>query len=152
MRESHLRGVVLSLLREAGLHAMAVENSACPGTPDVEYGGEATLEYATGSILQETRAGWIELKQLARLPVRAETPLRIPKFRREQRIWLDQRWRSGGEAHLLLVAGTDWILWDGKQAADLGRAPVPLSDALTLARDRWTRKPSHVAFLDALRR
>lgn len=94
-----MRRNVVRLLRAAGLDAVAVENPAHPGTPDVECVG-----------------GWIELKYLPAWPPR-NGALRIPHFTRQQRIWLKRRWQAGGGAYLLLQVGTDWMLFDGETAS-----------------------------------
>lgn len=82
------------------LNAVAVENPACPGTPDVNY-----IE------------GWIELKWLRHWPVRPETIVRIPHFTSQQRIWHFRRRRAGGQSWFLLQVRKEWLLIDGAVAA-----------------------------------
>lgn len=101
MRESNVRQKICRWLREAGLDASPVENSACPGYPDIEYIG-----------------GTIEIKYLSAWPRRERTNVQVPKFSPQQRIWLRRRHRAGGLAFLLLVVGEDWLLFDGETAAN----------------------------------
>lgn len=106
--ESNMRGRIVKILHTAGLHPISVENSAYPGTPDINY-----------------LYGWIELKQVDAWPVRDTTPLRVDHMRPEQRIWLRARWRAGGAAYVLLRVASDWLLLAGDYAADqLGRATM----------------------------
>lgn len=107
MRESSFRRQVCRILRDAGLDPVAVENSVHPGTPDVNY-----------------LHGWIELK-VARPPRRAGSPIAVPSFTPQQRVWLRRRWDAGGEAWLLLRVGSTHFLLDGRTAADrLGKMSV----------------------------
>jgi hypothetical protein len=100
-----MRSIVLKALRP--LDAVACENAACPGYPDVDYIG-----------------GRVELKSLPKWPVRPETVVRIEHFSPEQRVWLARRWRAGGDAWLLLKVGRDWLLFTGDVAAALvGKVP-----------------------------
>ena len=99
MSEQTMRRKVVRALRDANLDAVAVENPAHPGTPDVNYVG-----------------GWIELKYLPAWPVKGGV-LRIRHFTKQQRIWLERRWGAGGNAYLLLQVGTDWMLFNGGDAA-----------------------------------
>lgn len=101
MSEKAMRQGVVRLLTRAGLDAVAVENPACPGTPDVSFVG-----------------GWVELKILTHWP-RTTGPIRLPKFRQGQRIWLRRRWAAGGGAWLLLRVRRDWLLFDGDFAGRL---------------------------------
>ncbi len=99
-----MRTRVVRALRE--LHAVSVENPACPGTPDVNY-----VE------------GWLELKQLPRWPAGEDTIVRVPHFTPQQRIWISQRAKRGGAVHVLVQIGKEWLLLPGPAAATmLGRA------------------------------
>ncbi len=95
-----MRSRVIKLLEP--LHGVAVENDACPGTPDVTYVG-----------------GWLELKSRDAWPKRPETPLRVRHFTQEQRIWLRAECAAGGRAFLLLRVRYDWLLFWGETAADV---------------------------------
>lgn len=84
-----------------GLDPVRVENPAEPGTPDVNY-----VE------------GWIELKFKEEWPKRPSTPLRVPHFTAQQRVWLVRRVLSGGKAFVLLKVGrSEWLLFRGDVAA-----------------------------------
>lgn len=96
----HMRRPVVSALRE--LDAMAVENSAMPGTPDVYF-----------------LHGWIELKEVDDWPKRPTTPLRLPHFTKHQRAWIRRHVHRGGTVFVLLKVGKkEWFLIDGLEAAD----------------------------------
>ena len=87
------------------LNAIPVENPAQPGTPDVNY-----VE------------GWIELKKLNAWPRDGEAVVRVEHFTPQQRNWLKLRRMRGGRAWLLLQVKDEWLLFDGRTAADtLGR-------------------------------
>jgi hypothetical protein len=92
------------------LDPMSVENKVRPGTPDVEC-----------------IAGWLELKWLRRWPQNAEaSPVLIPHFTPQQRVWLRRRWIRGGAAYVLLKVSDEWLLFDGLTASQiLGRATQP---------------------------
>ena len=98
MSEQTQRKNVVNWLKE--LDAVAVENRAYPGTPDVNYIG-----------------GWIELKWLRRFPRHEPDIVRIEHFTPQQRVWLMRRVRRGGKAWLLLQVGLEWFLFDGEMAA-----------------------------------
>lgn len=82
------------------LHAVSVENPTHAGTPDVNCS-----------------TCWIELKALPAAPVKDTTPVRVPHFTQQQKIWLLKRCLSGGRADLLIMIGREWILLDGLTAA-----------------------------------
>lgn len=82
------------------LDAIAVENPALPGTPDVNY-----VE------------GWIELKQLTAWPQKADTVVHVDNFTPQQRVWHIRRRLAGGTSWLLLQVGREWLLFDGAVAA-----------------------------------
>lgn len=96
--EKDMRKRVVAALRD--VHAVSVENGAGAGTPDVNCA-----------------LGWLELKSIDELPARPETPVRVPHFSPEQRLWLTKRCRAGGAAWMLIKAGREWILLWGETAA-----------------------------------
>ena len=98
MSESGMRGRITQALRE--LDAVAVENPAYPGTPDVNF-----VE------------GWIELKWLRNWPVRETSKVPVPHFTPQQRVWLRKRQAAGGNVFLLLQCKKEWLLFDGDTAA-----------------------------------
>lgn len=92
------------VLIEAKLDPVRVENPIHPGTPDVN--------------LCDGR--WLELKCIEAWPARAATPVRIPHFTPQQRVWLFRRWRYAPGSTLLLLevrAEEQWLLFDGDVAA-----------------------------------
>ena len=121
-RESSLRSVVVETLRE--FHAIAVENPALPGTPDVNYVG-----------------GWLELKSLDRWPARAATPVRIEHWTPQQRVWHVLRARAGGRSFVLIeiVDPGDVLLLDGPAAVSfIGKANR--AQLLELAVKSWPNR------------
>jgi len=101
MSEKALAGRVVKILKP--LDACRVENPCLPGTPDVNYIG-----------------GWIELKQEDKWPVRPDTPLRLHHdLSPQQRIWITRRIEKGGKAYVLMQIARDYIMLDGRVAAEI---------------------------------
>lgn len=92
---------VRPVLQAHRLDPVRIENAVSIGVPDVNY-----------------KDGWIELKYAASWPRRDKTPLRLPHFTPQQRVWLRRRWRLGGRAFLLLRVVDEFMLFDGGFAAD----------------------------------
>lgn len=105
MSEQGMRQRIIRALKP--FDAVSVENSAYPGTPDVNY-----VE------------GWLELKWVRDWPVRGG-PLIIDHFTPQQRVWLVRRWKAGGNVFLLLqVEQRWWAIFDGEAAAQyVGKVP-----------------------------
>lgn len=103
MAESATNTRVMKALRR--YHPVRVENSACPGTPDIN----CTL-------------GWVEDKWIKSWP-RAETIVRCDHFTPQQRCWHIQRNLAGGRSYVMLQVGRDYLLFMGHVAAEvLGRS------------------------------
>lgn len=116
MLEKSIRGLIVTALKS--LDAQSVENVLVPGMPDVAYIG-----------------GWLELKQVAKWPLLGR-PLQLHHFTPQQRAWLFKHRRLGGQAHVLLLVGRDWILLDGSWASQhLGQATQ--SEILENAECHW---------------
>lgn len=117
MSESAMRSNVLRMLRP--LAAFPVENLAQPGTPDVAY-----------------RHGWLELKWLRSWPRTASTHVKFD-FTPQQRYWLLNWRRAGGQAWFMVQCSNEWILIDGAVAAlkvgTLSRAGL----AMEIAEKYW---------------
>ena len=112
----------------AAVDPRRVDNSAGPGTPDVNFGG-----WLDGQRVE----GWVELKWVREGPANPETPLRVDHFTPQQRIWLRRRWKRGGVALLLLQVGRAWFMLDGATAAKhLGN--VSLEDLKCLSVAYWS--------------
>jgi len=98
-------------LMGAHWHATRHEDIACQGVPDVSYGLCGVQ-------------GWIELKYLPSWPKSPRTPVRIPHFTKEQRLWTQLRHVMGCRVWLLLVVGhhphEEWLLFDAITAARIG--------------------------------
>lgn len=105
MPESTMRQTFVKCLKDARLDPISVENSAYPGTPDVNC-----------------TCGWIELKQLDGWPVRANTPVRIDHFTPQQKVWLIRRWLIQGDgAWLLIKVKREWLLLTGDNVQFVGK-------------------------------
>ena len=113
MSEKDQRRRVVKALRE--LHAIAVENPARVGTPDVNYAG-----------------GWIELKWLRQWPVKPETPVRFPHFTLTQKAWITQRAKVGGNIWVLIQCKKDWLIFDGPTAVTKSWPSTRLHMAIVL--------------------
>lgn len=100
MSEQAMAGRVVKMLKP--LDAVRVENPCHPGTPDVNYVG-----------------GWIELKKVDKWPARETTPLRLPHFTAQQKVWLTRRINKGGNAYVLLQVSREYILLRGDVAAKI---------------------------------
>ena len=100
MSEQKFRNRVIRELRP--LDAVSVENPAFPGTPDVNY-----IE------------GWVELKWLRAWPADANTPVRLEHYTQQQRVWATRRRHRGGRCFLLLQVQDEYLLFDGRTAAEV---------------------------------
>ena len=83
-------------------HAVRVENCVEVGTPDVNFC--LAVDY------------WVELK-VQDAPKRRKTKFKIEHFTMEQRQWLVDRCRSGGNAFLLVQVGVVYLWLRGDIAA-----------------------------------
>lgn len=97
MAESDLNGLIQTAL--AGMDPKRVENSADPGTPDINY-----------------TTGWIESKFMKSWPVR-HGPLRVPHYVREQRGWHMGRRHAGGRVHVVIQVVHEVFVFDAADAA-----------------------------------
>ena len=116
-RESSLRSAVVGALLP--LDAIAVENGALPGTPDINYA-----------------EGWIELKSIPTWPFRHATKVKIDHFTPQQRVFHVRRSRVGGRTYVLLeaVATGEILLLQGAVAASIiGEATRVQLEAVALA-------------------
>lgn len=140
--ESKLRSAVIDALKP--LHVIAVENGeACPGTPDVNYGGCVQWDPKTGE-WEDWRPkmsldGWIELKRAA-MPERPATQQVKVGVRKEQPVWWIQRQRAGGKVFVLLEIETAargrglCFLFDGQRAADfVGKTRIDMLENAALS-------------------
>ncbi len=132
MTESTLRQNVNRLLRKMHRDPISIENSAYPGTPDVNYAD-----------------GWIELKSLDRWPPRESSIVRPHHLTQQQKVWLRRRWRISHNAWLLLSVGREWLLFDGETAFHkVGSSSR--SDLIEVAFFTWMRQPSAEEFVEIL--
>lgn len=85
-------------------HAMAVENPAHPGTPDINFAG-----------------GWIEVKSRDEWPARATTPVR-PRhpLMMEQIRWIRTRVGTGRDkVYIAFVVGKQYMFFDGLKGIEI---------------------------------
>lgn len=80
-------------------HFERIENMVGRGRPDVNY-CVAGVE------------GNIELKQIARWPSRPDSPVSVPHFTPQQRIWIRTRLSAGGRVYVLLEVVRP-VVWYG---------------------------------------
>lgn len=95
--EASMRATVLQAL--APLDPIPVENTARPGTPDVNY-----------------LRGWLELKQISQWPVYSSTPVRVRHFTFQQKLWIQNRIHAGGIVHVVLKVRFTWLVLNGMYA------------------------------------
>jgi hypothetical protein len=117
MSEKDQRRRVVKALRD--LHAVAVENPARVGTPDVNFAD-----------------GWIELKWLRQWPSKDETPVRFPHFTINQKNWIQQRHNAKGKIWLLIQCKKEWVLLDGPTAVEIV-GQVPKTELVRRAIHYW---------------
>lgn len=92
MSEGDMRSKVVRYLKE--YDAVAVENPAYPGTPDVNF-----VE------------GWWELKWLRNWPKGEDTIVKFEHYSPQQKIWIRRRHTSGGNVGLLVQCKREWFLF-----------------------------------------
>lgn len=111
-KEGKLRQEIIKALNDNGWHAIAVDNeTAHKGTPDINWRSQAALG-------KPSYEGWIECKKLDAWPRRPATPVRFPKFTREQRQWLLKRASRGGIVHVAVLVRFERFLFPGAWAAE----------------------------------
>lgn len=130
MNESAMRSKVIKILKS--LNAIAVENPALPGTPDINY-----VE------------GWIELKWLAHWPSRRNTTIIFHNFTPQQRVWHIRRRLAGGRSWILILVDTEWLLFDAADAA-LCFNVCDRNILMDLAIEHWHKKLDEEEFIKCI--
>lgn len=74
------------------------ECSTPGGVPDVHY------------LTCNGVSGWIELKNIKELPKRQSTPIRIPHFTQQQKLWLQTYGSLGGNAWVFVGLPNNWFM------------------------------------------
>lgn len=122
MSESYMWRSIRPWLSKASLDPVRVENSAYPGTPDVNFVD-----------------GWMELKYIRAWPKRDRTFLSIDHYTASQRVWIKRRAKKGGRVFLLLKVGKkEWYLFRGGAATDaLYTGEVNRKNARMIADKYW---------------
>lgn len=118
MAESDMRKNLCNKLKK--LDAVAVENPARPGTPDINFVG-----------------GWIECKWLRAWPKRTGTVVKLNHpLLSSQKVWIRRRQRRNGKPWVMLQCGREWLLFRGDIACDrLGTATR--AELYSHARAHW---------------
>jgi hypothetical protein len=98
MAESDLNDRLRSAL--AGYDPVRVENSVGPGTPDINFS-----------------LGWIESKQVAHWPSRADTVLALRHYTTQQRAWHVKRRAVGGVVWVAIEVHGETFIFDARDAA-----------------------------------
>lgn len=132
MAESDMRARVVRALKP--YDAVAVENPARPGTPDVNY-----VE------------GWLELKWLRAWPKKPDTPVRLEHLTPQQDLWMSRRWRAGGCVHLLFQCKNTWLLFRPDVVKDL-RNGLTRDQMIDRAVAVWSKCPTGQQLYDEARR
>jgi hypothetical protein len=127
--ESTLRSYVLRMLKP--VHGVAVENPACPGTPDVNC-----------------THGWIELKALQRWPRSDTAIVTINHYTAKQRLWAHRRMTAGEPTFLLLRVAREYLLFTGANVQLVGTLPRP--QLLQAAAKHWTQKINTTELISCL--
>ena len=83
-------------------------------------------------LMEDGRAGWIELKDLDSWPIR-ETTRKNLGLRNDQSIWLFNYARAGGICYILIHCGNDYLLFDGKDAPIVAKG-LTRSESILLSR------------------
>ncbi len=91
------------------------------GIPDVSYGINGIN-------------GWIELKNIDKYPKRGK--IRLTHFTREQRFWLKNRQKYGGNCWLLLRIAQDFFIFKGDCFPELHEG-VNFSDILDYCHSKY---------------
>lgn len=114
-------------LRDGGCppHWDRVENIAGAGTPD--------LSWSWGG-----KEGHIELKHRYDAPVGPDTPVVVSSITPHQRLWWRQRWESGGNVHVLLRLGNEFLLFGGLWA-NFNLGSTDLESLRAHAQGQWDR-------------
>ncbi len=83
---------------------MRIENAFYKGVPDVNF--------LVGGI-----EGWLELKFLHNFPKKESTPVKIPHFTQEQKLWHKERFENHGLTAMLLQVDDHYFLFVGDKIA-----------------------------------
>lgn len=127
-----MRRKVLRALEPLDPHP--VENSVCPGFPDVEHA-----------------LGVVELKSISGWPIRATTAVAVPHFTVQQKVWHQSRARAGGATMVILRVDREWLAFGGEFAAEhLGNLTSLGLRANAYA--RWESPPTDRELLECVTR
>lgn len=121
MSEAGLQKNTLIALKN--LDPVPVDNPRKPGTPDINF-----------------IDGWMELKYLPKFPKRADTVIKFPKFRPQQKVWLYKRAHKGGKCFVFVQVEKLFFLFHGGFASQfLGK--MTKTQMLNHALKVWDKFP-----------
>lgn len=112
--EGDLRRRVVALFREQGYFVQAIDTTTNPGMPDLYY--------------RKGEAGWLELKHVKTMPVRAYTSVFTSynhPLSYEQINWIISERKHGGKANILVGYQRDYFLIPGKLASEFNEFTEP---------------------------
>lgn len=117
-------------------HYQNHEDRHAKGVPDTSYGYKGVN-------------GWIEFKSIAKWPSKATSPLKLPHFTGEQRMWLHRRGRKAGNCWLVAEIGEHVFLVAHDNLDGVGKWT---KDEWLFGADDWWLKSSFdpVEFLNKL--
>lgn len=117
--ESDLRADLRKLIvRDLHGHVSNLEDKFTSGVADTSFAFDFSCSGATGYSHSRFIRGWIELKYVRNLPKLYSTRVRIG-IRKEQRIWLKERWRAGRDSMILARIIDDIYLFSGEDTEEL---------------------------------
>jgi hypothetical protein len=127
MKESSLSNTIKQGLARTGIvhRYRRIEDACNPGTPD--------------TYIRAHRLGsaWVELKYLKAWPVRPATVVKIDHYTAQQKLWLRDEGRMGGNAWLFIQVDNIYLLFWWEEAQRVGE--MTKAQMLEAARMVWKR-------------
>ena len=114
---------------------MRIENAFYKGVPDVNF--------LIGGI-----EGWLELKFLKTFPKKENTPVNIPHFTQEQKLWHKERWENHGLTAMLLQVDDYYFLFVSDKIAIVGH--LSKQGLIDNATKYWRNRINFEEFIDIL--
>lgn len=118
-KESDLRADLRNIfVRNLRGHVSNLEDKFTPGVADTSFSFDFSENFVSGYSHARYITGWVELKYVRTLPVRPTTRVHLG-IRKEQRIWLKERWRCGHDCMILARIVDDIYLFSGEDTEEL---------------------------------
>ena len=131
---AHLRDLIVSLPGFVTNH----EDKFQSGIPDTDFAININTLSIPGHYFGTRLSGWIELKYVHSRPKLPGTPIKIG-LKREQRIWLKNRWKHGGDCMIIARIEDDIYLFSGEDTEELYH-PVAISRLEKMWYGKWHKK------------